>query len=199
MQMIKKSLIGLVVVLVILLFVFKVGPQIYYSSSLPSETSVSASDNLSNEFKDWNLSNNLAIVKDTQLPKGAFKCSVCYPNSTDSSQCKQRVVSFVAKNLLGNQGPDKALNWHLKSYLLGNVLVEEYSEMTLYKLYLTFANQRMNTSNIDETCKVKFNKGCAELSPEEEIKLELLFRAGSLNTELSSDLFQRILSFCVKK
>lgn len=196
----KKISIGLGVLVISLFAVLRLVPHMYYRMLLPPEASVKKSENLSNEFQSWTLPPDLKMAQDSQILNEEFKCSVCYPLQLGSNQCRDKITHFVAANLMANQEPaDPSLKFKFKTYSLGNALNQMYSEATIYKLYLTFANQRMQTSDLDETCKAKFsNKLCSDLSQDESIQLELLFRAGANSDVVSDQVATQIKNVCIK-
>lgn len=190
--------IGYIVLGVVFVFVgIYFGPQLYFSGKLPSEEVLNKSPSISEAFSDWSVKSNSAILQTSQLPSVAFKCSVCYPDSSDSSQCKEKMASWIARNVLSDGESSGMLSWHLKNFSLGKAIMSKYDDSMMLRLFLTFSGPALNTTDINQYCIQKFSKSCSELEASQAVDLEVDIRKGQNNVALDN-LRNEIKSACNK-
>jgi len=196
---IKRNLQYIAVILALALLGGFFGPQVYFSARLPSEASAMKAATTADAFNDWQLKSSQVIPSTADTPPAVFKCSVCYPDQVESKSCRERVSSWIARNLTADQGAQGNLAFHFKNYFLGKALLSKYSESTLYRMYLAFASRALQSSDLGEVCRQKFTKACSELSPEESIALEIDTRFGPNARALAGEnLKSEVLKACAK-
>lgn len=169
------SLVGLTIVAL-------AGP-IYHFLMLPSERMIDSSKNVKDAFGSYQIVTDEIIASSNELPPKAFMCAVCYPEQLGSASCEERIKYWISKNIASGGDPEKQIWRTLKSAVVGKTLGWKYSDDMLYRLYVTFANRPLKSTDITSACNQRFNKNCADLNGEESVKLEAEVRSGNANTD----------------
>lgn len=192
----RKWKIALIFILAVFFFVL-VSPFACYYFELPSIADINEAENANSAFKYWRIDDYLLFSQKDKFPHNEFKCSLCYPYDVDSAECKDRMSSWISRNLNANAPNERMLHKQFKNYLLSKAILSKYDDDTFYRLYLAFISRSLAAKSIDEACLIRFKKDCQSLTFDETIDLEIAARMGA-NKSSADELRKKISLFCVK-
>ena len=184
--------------LTLTLFILHFAPQIYYAVILPAERSILESSNTKQAFANWNLVSNEEMPAKQEIPSAAFTCSVCYPEQHDSQTCRDKMAFWVARSLIADQGAQRPLVFHVKTYFLTKAILSSYSEDSQLRLYAAFVARSLRSKNIGTVCIQEFGRSCSDLTPSESIELGIKTRLGSrTHSQVTQKLDAEIAKACL--
>lgn len=189
----KIALISIIVLFIAAL----VSPFVFYYFELPTISDIEKAENVNSAFKFWEIEEGFLFSQKDKFPHKEFKCSLCYPHDVDSAECRDRMSSWISRNLNANSHNERMLHTHVKNYLLSKAILNKYDDDTFYRLYLAFISRPLAAKSIEEACLIRFKKDCQSLTFDETIDLEIAARMGATKST-ADDLRKNISLFCAK-